>query len=103
MAEMSSWEPYGARLVSMQEVEENLTSLIRLYDHLAILSRSPDVAERNKAHAANWRALRWLIAPTDRVWLLTEPPEHPDFIHGTAYLVVVRNGGVIAKHKICAA
>ncbi len=105
MGELPTLEPWGARLLSMEEVEHLLTAMVRINDQCADMSRVLDqsLAKRNQAEAERYREVRWKIETTDRVWLLTEPPDDPEFIQGSVYLVVIRSGRLIVKHKLVAA
>jgi len=105
MSELPTLEPWGARLLPMKEVERLLTAMVRINNQCAAMSRPLDqgLVKRNQAEAERYREVRWKIEPTDRVWLLTEPPDDPEFIQGSAYLVVIRSGRLIVKHKLLAA
>jgi hypothetical protein len=105
MSELPTFEPWGAQLLPMEEVESLLTAMVRIKDEVADMSRLHDqsLAERHQIEADRYREVRRMIKLTDRVWLLTEPPDHPEFVQGSVYLVVIRSGKLIVKHKLIAA
>lgn len=101
-AENEMMEPWGARQLSEEELEHLLRVKPLVHDYAARVAGSVDevCAEQNREDASNWRELRSTLQPGDTPWLLSEPPEHREFIEGTMSLVVVRKGAVVARHLI---
>ncbi|MDB5335304.1 MAG: hypothetical protein JWN70_923 [Planctomycetaceae bacterium] len=105
MSELSVLEPWCSRLIASDELAELLTILIHGNDQVASSSFVDSLtSQASAAKAENYRSLRWSIDPSlDKVWIMTVPPDNPEFIEGSAYIVVVRSGEVVAKHQLFAA
>lgn len=76
---------------------------VSLVDAASLLIQLADTYETAGAPAAKvqrLRDLRGTVTDRDQVWLMTVPPEHPDFLWGTAYLMVVRDGEVVEKELL---
>ena len=102
MSDLPSLAPWGARLIAMAEVEDLLAQLIANHERVEPMTAkwNSGLAERYALEAKRWREIRWSLDASDTVWLLTEPPHHPDFIQGSAYLVVIRHGKLLGKHRL---
>jgi hypothetical protein len=96
----SSW---GAWRTSMEACDTLIIKpMAAIYEHLAQYGGQRDTSSSAhcRAEAARFRNLGLLLAPGDAIWISKEPPDHPEFITGTTYIVVVRSGKLIAKEML---
>ena len=104
MSQSSQLEPWCSRLLSPEELSSFLARSIRMHDNIACSPFADSPTSRLSVDEADfYRTVRWSIDPSiDKAWVMTVPPDNPEFIQGSCYFVVVRNGNVIAKHQLFA-
>ena len=67
---------------------------------LAQLADTYEAAGTPATKVERLRDLRWMMNERNQVWLMTVPPEHPDFLWGTMYLMIIREGEVLEKELL---
>lgn len=99
---MASFMPIGSQRLSIEEARTFLEIMITLHEKIAETNRHIDVGllNSNFSQASQYRELRWTISEGDEIWLSAEPPENADFIHGSIWFAVFRNGNLLFKHRI---
>lgn len=104
MSELASLEPWCSRLLSPEELSTFLARIIRAHDNAASSPFADSLASRSSVGEADfYRTVRWSIDPAiDKAWVMTVPPDNPEFIQGSCYFIIVRKGNVIAKHQLFA-
>src|ERR1700757_3764411 len=103
MSEEQQWlkeGEWGAWRTSAEAVDMVVKLMVTVNEHGAAIQRDADSRQFFVAGGGRFRNLGSLLAASDAIWLSKEPPDHPEFIEGTTYIVIIRNGKIIAKEHL---
>ena len=99
--EMLPMEPWRCEAIALNDFERESLKLVEFLKHLAISFGSQNEAgERNEAEANRWQEFRESILPGDKLWMMTEPASHPEVTHGSACLLITRDGGIVTRFQL---
>jgi len=93
--------PWRCEAVSLVDFERESLKLVEFLHHLAdSFGTGNEEGERDEAEARRWLEFRQSVLPGDKLWLMTEPPSHPEVSHGSACLVITRDGNIVTRFQL---
>jgi len=94
-------EPWRCEAVSLADFERESLKLVEFLHHLAdSFGTGNEAGDRDESEARRWLELRQSILPGDKLWLMTEPPSHPEVSQGSACLVITRDGKIVTRFQL---
>ncbi|MCE9552051.1 MAG: hypothetical protein K8T91_01570 [Planctomycetes bacterium] len=99
--EMLPIEPWRCEALALEDFERESLKLVEFLKHLASSFGSKhEEGERDEAEASRWQEFRQSILPGDKLWMMTEPASHPEVTHGSACLLITRDGGIVTRFQL---